>query len=50
MKHKFTVIIDVEDEDRESTHGQLESWLDLCMRVKRIQSSYPDWNSIEVTD
>ncbi len=50
MKHKFTVFIEADDEDRGCVKDQLEGWLELNTGEDKTLLGCPDWDSIEVTD
>lgn len=50
MKHKFTVVIESNDdsEDREVVKDCLQGWLELNCEQEADLCGYPDWKSAEV--
>lgn len=50
MKHKFTVVIESNDdsEDREVVKDCLQGWLELNCGQEADLCGYPDWKSVEV--
>lgn len=50
MKHKFTVVIESNDdsEDREVVKDCLQGWLEMNCGQEEDLCGYPDWKSAEV--
>lgn len=50
MKHKFTVIIESNDdtEDRETVKDSLQEWLELNSNQTGDLRGYPEWKSVKV--
>lgn len=50
MKHKFTVVIESNDdsEDREVVKDCLQDWLEMNCGQEKGLGGYPDWKSAEV--
>lgn len=50
MKHKFTVIIESNDdtEDRETVKDRLQEWLELNSNQTKDLCGTPEWKSVKV--
>jgi hypothetical protein len=50
MKHKFTVVIESNDdsEDREVVKNCLQDWLEMNCGQEKYLGGYPNWKSAEV--
>lgn len=50
MKHKFTVVIESNDdsEDREVVKDCLKDWLEMNCGQEKYLGGYPDWKSAEI--